>query len=1130
MVKGSIDKFLAEMMRKEKNALNLIKMYSEILSTKDEKLIIEYLEENGNLVSFEIPSVAYILASIKRIEKNFENLASVGILQANLLFPDGTRRAIITQNLPTEPLPIEFSLSQIGGKFNAKEIDIVSQFISPRTFITFDIQKFIDVSCKKVTVKKINVFFDTIDKKVFFENSLKGKTFSYKEITDILKEKFIDYNENHLDIDVEPRIAKNSGYFDVLNIVKEEVKSISNGIEKKSNKLYYSLNKLTYKNNENDSDVNLKIGDELIVNNPNGVKNTVYTIETIDYSTNKVSLIRIEGIDRIEIGTNKVMINPKWDEKINVNIPILSNEYFIPFIKPIQDSHSLISTDWGKSQFVVTNDLVLYNDPAMKFSTYFEDNVSDLKSGLENIKESGSIPVSSVVKPNAPLLDVENFTVKMINSHKISTIEALTKEKYAEKETVKSSINALDESITNLKNKLSQTTQTREKEKLTKEIDEKYKSRKNLVSNFASLISDITSIIKDSNQFTPKYRIRGFFDIPEGQYTDRDNKLGLQEIIKFECEYRYLRKDSTENSTDTMTYKDASGNEIKASYSNWNQVLTLRQRTKKYNVETKKLEWENEDLLNPEIINVNQIDIPISEGEAVEIRVRSISEVGYPTVITYSDWSESVIMEFPKELTSTTNSMLKEIGNDQFLTTIEQELTSLGVYDHLNDSFISGDKLYHHSAKNIATDYYTNENKQMSAAQVIEEMKQTIERIESQYSISSTKLEIYIVDESGTKIADVNNNDTITLFAGYYKNLMKGNNSKGEIVTKMYYLCIKNPKATDVELLSYVPGMYDNRLPKGDYTDYVSNKYEYDSYRRYFDVPVSYRGIVENDDYVLGKINNDNPFIELPPFTSSQVKGQYIYSRYNDITLSNPLYIEPNDGNNGYDLVQMTGGSNNESFIFAGFDKSSGTPKIKSNGSLTDFCVHINHPYIQNLALADDLYDQTTFVPKNTVINKKAPFIFLGQSKLASIESGAENYYKQLAYKPYVKVTNGSAKAVNFPRKIGFNTFDKYLIGNKTCGAYLFLAPNLPKSLYTGSNIYNKGVVINNSEVRIPIIFQCRMTDYYGEGDTGIGRIGGDPTKSNLFYSKKIGLDILQKNQDLFSFDLSVEMQYQQNV
>lgn len=1130
--KGSIDKFLREMMRKEKNALNIISMYCDVLSSKDEKLIIEYVQEDGKVESFEIPSFSYIIASIRRIEKNFENLASIGLMQTSLLFPDGSRRVILSQNVPTEPSPVSFSLGN-NSTFNSKDVDVISQFVTPRTYISFDIKNFSDISTKKCIINKIILSFDTLNKRNYAENNLYNRNFTYEEIIERLNSNMIKYEENEIELSVEPRYIIKSGKFSVINITKEEVKKISNGIETKSYKLFYILDKLTYKNNVNKSDVNLKIGDSLLISNKTGDKNTVYQIDTIDYSKNKVSMIRLEGLDQIKIGVDKLIISPDFQENIIVNLPIHSGEVFIPFFKPIQDSHQIINTSWGSSSIIIANNLSLISDQTIKFADYYKENVDDLRSGLQNIKENVSSPISEVIVPSSPVLNHDNFSVKMINSHKISSMESLTKEKYAEKEKIKTAITATDESINNLKEKLSQTADSREKEKLTTEINGKYKSRKNLVSNFASLISNITAIIKDSNSFTPKYRIRGFFDIPSGKYVDPENKLGLQEIIKFECEYRYLRQNSTENSAETMSYKDSSGNEIKASYSNWNKCQNLVQRTKKYNSTIKKVEWEREDLLNPEIINVNQIDIPISENESVEIRVRSISEVGYPTVLTFSNWSESVIVEYPKELTSTSNSILSEIGNDQFLTTIEQELTSLGVYDHLSDSFVSGDKLYHHSAKNVSTDYYTQENKQMSVAQVIADIKQQIEKVADQYSISSSQLEVTIIDESGNVIANVNNNDNITIFAGYYKDLVKGENSKGEIITKMYYLNIKNPKATNVELLSYVPGLYENRLPHGDnYTDYVNNKYEYDSYRKYFDTPISFRGIVQNDEYMNHRKDNSNPFIELPTFGSSQVKGQFVYSRYNDISLSNSLYMDATEvgGNNGYNTLITTGG-NAESFVFKNYANNVPT----GNGNLTDFCCHINHPDVQNKILANSLlYDQTTYMPKATYteINniKHAPFIIFGHSKLSSIESGSnENYYKQLSYVNYIK-SEASASITNFPRKIGFSQNDKYLIGKNTCGSYLFLAPQLTKSLYTGSNIYNKGYVLSNTEVRIPIIFQVRMQDYFGEGDSGVGRIGGDETKTNLFYSKKIGIDFLPKNQDLFSFDISVEMQYQKSV
>jgi hypothetical protein len=56
------------------------------------------------------------------------------------------------------------------------------------------------------------------------------------------------------------------------------------------------------------------------------------------------------------------------------------------------------------------------------------------------------------------------------------------------------------------------------------------------------------------------------------------------------------------------------------------------------------------------------------------------------------------------------------------------------------------------------------------------------------------------------------------------------------------------------------------------------------------------------------------------------------------------------------------------------------------------------------------------------------------------------------------------------------------------------------------------------------------MTDYYGVGSSGIGKIGGfekdisEPT--NLTFAKKIGLDLYVKDEAPFSFDILVKASY----
>jgi hypothetical protein len=74
----------------------------------------------------------------------------------------------------------------------------------------------------------------------------------------------------------------------------------------------------------------------------------------------------------------------------------------------------------------------------------------------------------------------------------------------------------------------------------------------------------------------------------------------------------------------------------------------------------------------------------------------------------------------------------------------------------------------------------------------------------------------------------------------------------------------------------------------------------------------------------------------------------------------------------------------------------------------------------------------------------------------------------------------------------------------------------------------------------IPVIFQCRMTDYYGPSITssssagGLGILGGfNPNSTvppkNLTYVRQIGLDLYQQDKQTFSFDIQVSSTYQKD-
>ena len=96
-------------------------------------------------------------------------------------------------------------------------------------------------------------------------------------------------------------------------------------------------------------------------------------------------------------------------------------------------------------------------------------------------------------------------------------------------------------------------------------------------------------------------------------------------------------------------------------FSNWNQLLT-DVRKREFNKALDVWTWVVEDVSDANTPNINQLDIAIQQNEKVEIRIKSISEVGWPNASIESDWSDILTVEFPDDLSqvSSDDLILKE--------------------------------------------------------------------------------------------------------------------------------------------------------------------------------------------------------------------------------------------------------------------------------------------------------------------------------------------------------------------------------------------------------------------------------------------------------------------------------------
>jgi hypothetical protein len=204
---------------------------------------------------------------------------------------------------------------------------------------------------------------------------------------------------------------------------------------------------------------------------------------------------------------------------------------------------------------------------------------------------------------------------------------------------------------------------------------------------------------------------------------------------------------------------------------------------------------------------------------------------------------------------------------------------------------------------------------------------------------------------------------------------------------------------------------------------------------------------------------------------------------------------------------------------------SSSTPL--GGGSISEFCVHTGHPALNTGATADF----ANLVKPNYDNDVAGAIVYPAFRHAVGVfaDDTLPSYYQQTQYRTPTTAAGptagvGDIDDSQWQDRISFNSDDEYLIGKYSCGSYLFLGPPESDTLsvdgftsLASKRIFQSSRGSNNS-VSIPLIFQFRAADK-------LGYVGGwrkNGTLSNITYTKRIGIDLQQRAQSIFSFDVSV--------
>jgi hypothetical protein len=1149
---NSFSTILANFIKVYNNSLDTLQTIQKATISNSDTVTVDVNNTDGTTTTYTVPSFGYLKTSIDRIDATIAKLMGFDGSEAWIRMPDGTFKRIYQSVTLRNPNPVSSLVTPT--KFITENNWFFESMMTPALKVTFDITPYVPQQESKIFVKRHLLKLDTDAKLQFFNNNYKGRNdIDYVQFMIDMQTQNIAFFIDEAVNDMPLSIVRYTGNFTVVNFEDRKV-TFADGTN--STKRWYLLDKLTYTDNlslTKDTET-LKTGDRVLKGE------TTYEVIEIDNSTKYIRLRRLNGFDPLVVGEPVSIYSETFSPKL-VNVGIGFDEYNVVFFRTVNDEQNIISTDYSPGVAFYTNELSTDTSVGnVTMSQFYQESVLDFGNILLSAAKEGKISAVDGITPDAPTLNPSDFKVVMINDHKLDQAEVESiRKKQADKVTLQSEITELEKSIDKKKEELNSRKFNNETERraVKNELDSLVREKTSKSSLYASIVQELAVLAqaKPAALDAPKYRIRGFFGLPNPKQSP---KTGEQEVIQFITYYRYVRPDGSQGDVKQFDFTDQNGQIKRGTYSNLVEAKSDI-RKKVYDISTGKYVWASENVENADSININQVDIPISKGEKVEFYVKSVSEAGWPDNPLLSDPSATITIEFPNDLATEDEASLalSQASKESVKVELENDLAAKGLDIHLSSSFNSIEKYYAHDADVISSNFYTSEGNVISLYEKLKELQTRIASLEDRLNKVAGTLAVYIIDPSNNSKVAVQNSTVIDLFAGYYldyANLLPANERRGAIVNKVYQIAIQNSEATPLQLVSRFPGGIGAPLPTSlstiptfpagsPYDPNVLfptiNDSDYTTFRKYDQTPIVQTSINADDT------NNSNKFATAY-YQSGQSAGQYVWSRYTDIGLVNSLYQTPAVAANRI-LLPDFNITSPKPWIWDGTTiPVGGTPA--GGGFETVFCFHTDHPDLNNPTVviqpnASNLQLPTVTIDTATgyALAPEAVGAFRHSAYFNTVSNNGK-FSPQLSYQqsflqnvaPFTP-TYAVTTDAELPDKFGFLSNDRFLIGSNTVGSYLFLGPSVFNQLnVNGIDARSVKTVDLGDEnaIIIPIVFQYRMEDYYGtSGGAGAGIVGGfDPSVTvppkNLTYVRRIGVDIYAQDEPAFSFDVQVTAVY----
>lgn len=699
------------------NALQVLASLNQIVSSTETEVQITVYDANGQPQIASMPTIGALKADIDRLNQNLKTLSTVDQRGAIIQPARNEYKKVYVADINREPNPISELTSVIN--FVSDKNLFFDSLLNPLLKVRMDLTGKIEDNVRRILSRRYIVNFENDE---FGTPTSLGQTAidtfnqTFKNRTDITIDELESWLNNTPGIDIDNMGSKivydeqefeleynniqYEGFFTILGTEEDTV----------NRKMYFQIDTLDYYEISTGQKRQLQINDELIINT--AISTTRYKIIEINTQASelRVRMERVEGYEPIPVSVVGGMkfYSPIINNKA-VDITVGFNEYNVIFLKAINTENFIVARKFSSGVAYYTNDLTLLStsnngDNGKSMQQFYIETVKDFGDLLKDFVDR-YIPRNKGVKPNAPVLTSENFRV--VQSNKFLTETTTLEEQRRNHQQIndlRSKIDETNKTIQEKKRELFGKNFRNQKDK--NDVQNQIKQLTQQVQSDSALLQSTVNVLLASAQNNTtvenEYQVQGFWQMP----TPVENgQTRPQEAIAFYLEYKYSNVDGKESENETFKVTEADGTQVNAVFSPWKPLWSpIRRRV--FDVPTQSYVWETQDLGNIDIPNINSIGLPLSPNERITIRVKTVSEVGYPDSVLESDWSNELTITFPTELLQPRNPQVlfqKNADLEDLRNRIESDFDGKGLTQHLSDGVTFENKYYAHITDNIGS-------------------------------------------------------------------------------------------------------------------------------------------------------------------------------------------------------------------------------------------------------------------------------------------------------------------------------------------------------------------------------------------------------------------------------------------